>query len=101
MTGESMEPTSTLAHFQGGFEIEGMSCASCVARVEKAVKAVPGVSEASVNFATEKATVSGAVRPEAIIAAIEKAGYHARQQQAAVKQADQQQPARGPSLPAW
>ena len=39
------------------FEIEGMTCASCVGRVEKALKAVPGVSEAQVNLATEPATV--------------------------------------------
>ena len=39
------------------FRIEGMTCASCVARVEKALKAVPGVESASVNLATEKATV--------------------------------------------
>ncbi|NIV39058.1 MAG: hypothetical protein GWN58_59470, partial [Anaerolineae bacterium] len=38
-------------------EIEGMTCASCVGRVEKALKAVPGVSEAEVNLATERATV--------------------------------------------
>ena len=38
--------------------IEGMTCASCVARVEKALKAVPGVGSAEVNLATETATVS-------------------------------------------
>ena len=38
--------------------IEGMTCASCVARVEKALKAVPGVASAEVNLATETATVS-------------------------------------------
>ena len=37
--------------------IEGMSCASCVARVERALRAVPGVAEASVNLATESATL--------------------------------------------
>ncbi|MBK4738177.1 heavy metal translocating P-type ATPase [Noviherbaspirillum pedocola] len=59
------------------FKIEGMTCASCVARVERALKAVPGVEEASVNLATEKATVRA--RPEvgfdALSAAVEKAGY--------------------------
>src|SRR3546814_13130699 len=47
--------------------IEGMSCASCVGRIEKALKSVPGVLEASVNLATEKAlvrTLAGAVRSE-------------------------------------
>ena len=37
--------------------VEGMTCASCVMRVEKALKKVPGVAAASVNLATEKATV--------------------------------------------
>ncbi|MDX0532981.1 heavy metal translocating P-type ATPase [Sinorhizobium medicae] len=59
------------------FGIEGMTCASCVVRVEKAIKAVPGVADAVVNLATEKATVTyhGDVAPIAVIAAIEKAGY--------------------------
>ena len=38
--------------------IEGMSCASCVARVEKALKAAPGVESATVNLATERARVT-------------------------------------------
>ena len=58
--------------------IEGMSCASCVRRVEKALQAVPGVTGATVNLATERATVSGAVARRDLIAAIEKAGYKAR-----------------------
>ncbi|WP_040677873.1 heavy metal translocating P-type ATPase [Nitratireductor pacificus] len=58
--------------------IEGMTCASCVGRVEKALKAVPGVTGAAVNLATEKATVHGTVEPAAVVAAIENAGYDAR-----------------------
>jgi len=60
-------------------EIRGMTCASCAARVEKALAKVPGVSRASVNLATEKATVEVRedVAPEALTAAIEKAGYEA------------------------
>src|SRR6476661_3283801 len=59
------------------FKVDGMTCASCVARVEKALKAVPGVDSASVNFATETATVrmAPAVSPQSLIAAVEKAGY--------------------------
>ncbi len=59
------------------FGIEGMSCASCVARVEKAITAVPGVTSAVVNLATERATVtySEPVSTEAVLRAIEKAGY--------------------------
>lgn len=58
--------------------IEGMTCASCVARVEKALKKVDQVSEAQVNLATETAWVK-APRSQlpALIAAVEKAGYNA------------------------
>ena len=76
--------TTTLErqHFtsETALDVSGMSCASCVARVEKALRAVPGVAEASVNLATERATVysSGApVATEALLAAVEKAGYSA------------------------
>jgi Cu+-exporting ATPase len=60
--------------------IEGMTCASCVARVEKALKRVPGVGSAAVNLATETATVSLAegAAPETLVAAIRDAGYEAR-----------------------
>ncbi|MGC4028669.1 MAG: heavy metal translocating P-type ATPase [Steroidobacteraceae bacterium] len=58
--------------------IEGMSCASCVSRVEKALKAVPGVVEATVNLATERATVRGDVDVAQLVAAVEGAGYEAR-----------------------
>lgn len=59
------------------FRVGGMTCASCVARVEKALKAVAGVTSASINLATEKATVHGApgVNVETVYAAVEKAGY--------------------------
>jgi Cu+-exporting ATPase len=54
-----------------------MTCASCVSRVEKALSAIPGVSEASVNLATEAATVRAdqGVALNALRAAVEKAGY--------------------------
>ena len=58
--------------------IGGMTCASCVGRVEKALKAVPGVTQATVNLATERATVHGVAAAQDLIAAIEKAGYEAR-----------------------
>ena len=58
--------------------IEGMHCGSCVGRVEAALKAVPGVATASVNLATERATVSGHADSDALIAAIVGAGYSAR-----------------------
>ena len=59
-------------------DIEGMTCASCATRVEKALNKVEGV-EASVNYATERATVVGGVAStEALLQAIEQAGYHAK-----------------------
>ncbi|WP_181281404.1 heavy metal translocating P-type ATPase [Pseudomonas aeruginosa] len=64
---------------QGTIElaIGGMTCASCAGRVEKALKAVPGVTEAVVNLATERATVRGVAAVADLIAAIEKVGYEA------------------------
>ncbi|TDY20254.1 Cu+-exporting ATPase [Paraburkholderia sp. BL6665CI2N2] len=60
--------------------IGGMTCASCAMRVERALAKVPGVLGASVNLATETATVSldgAAAAPDALIAAVKKAGYEA------------------------
>lgn len=59
------------------FKVEGMTCASCVSRVEKALQAIPGVETASVNIATEKATVrtSSDIPFDVISTAVEKAGY--------------------------
>ncbi|KUY98135.1 copper-transporting ATPase [Burkholderia sp. RF7-non_BP1] len=61
------------------FDIGGMTCASCVGRVEKALAAVPGVTRASVNLATERASVHGAGTLDAatLIAAVTTAGYRA------------------------
>lgn len=58
--------------------VSGMTCASCVSRVEKALQAVPGVASASVNLATERATVTGTADPAALLKAIDDAGYEAR-----------------------
>ncbi len=60
--------------------VTGMSCASCVGRVERALTAVPGVSSAGVNLATEQAHVQAEemVATEDLLRAIEKAGYEAR-----------------------
>ena len=56
--------------------IEGMTCASCVGRVERALKEVPGVTDAVVNLATERAAVSGDnLDRSQLVAAIEKVGY--------------------------
>ena len=69
-------PTDTLQ-----LAIEGMTCASCVARVEKALAAVPGVLAASVNLASESARVEvvrGVANARALAAAVDEAGYSAR-----------------------
>ncbi|MBS7556075.1 copper-translocating P-type ATPase [Ancylobacter dichloromethanicus] len=61
--------------------VEGMSCASCVGRVEKVLKALPGVLDASVNLATEKARIrylDNSVSASDMIAAVVSAGYGSR-----------------------
>ncbi len=57
--------------------VEGMTCASCVGRVERALKAVPGVTSAVVNLATETASVSGTAESADLVRAIAAAGYTA------------------------
>ncbi len=57
--------------------ISGMSCAGCVATVENALKAVPGVTEATVNLVERSATVAGSAEPQALIAAVRAASYDA------------------------
>ncbi len=79
-------------------QVEGMTCASCVGRVEKALRKLPGVAEVSVNLATEKAGVEalGGVSWATLAAAVEKAGYtvHPVQADPAVAVAE-------PRLPEW
>lgn len=62
--------------------VEGMTCASCVGRVERALTAVPGVQAATVNLATERAdiTFTGQANPQAAARAIEGAGYTVREE---------------------
>ncbi|ASJ76865.1 heavy metal translocating P-type ATPase [Granulosicoccus antarcticus] len=59
-------------------DIEGMSCASCVNRVEKAIKAVPGVEEAVVNLSAENVVVSGNADITDLLKALDEVGYPAR-----------------------
>lgn len=59
------------------YNVTGMSCAACSARVEKAVNAVPGVSSCAVSLLTNSMGVEGTASSEQIIAAVEKAGYGA------------------------
>src|SRR5690554_4015794 len=58
--------------------VAGMTCASCVGRVERALQAVPGVESATVNLATERATIRGTARTDALVSAVQTAGYKAR-----------------------
>ncbi len=59
------------------YTVTGMSCAACSARVEKAVSKVEGVTSCSVSLLTNSMGVEGAAAPEAVIAAVEQAGYGA------------------------
>ncbi|MBY4792902.1 heavy metal translocating P-type ATPase [Burkholderia multivorans] len=73
------EPVHHKAAHSVEFDIDGMTCASCVSRVEKALAKVPGVARATVNLATERATVeaSADVSAPRLAEAVEQAGYHA------------------------
>lgn len=58
--------------------IEGASCASCVSKIEKALRAVYGVTKAEMNFAQRTVSVTGKVKDAALVTAIEIAGYQAK-----------------------
>lgn len=76
------------------FPVEGMTCASCIGRVEEALKGVPGVIDATANLASERARVRflrGAVSFDDLAEAIERTGYHAvRETTAAETVSDEQ-----------
>lgn len=72
--------------------LDGMTCASCVNKVQKALNSVPGVENARVNLAERSALVTGTAQPAALIAAVENAGYGAEIiQDEAERRARQQQ----------
>ncbi|VVN18157.1 heavy metal translocating P-type ATPase [Pseudomonas fluorescens] len=73
--------------------IDGMTCASCVGRVERTLAKVPGVKSVSVNLANERAHLEllGQVEPQALIAAVSKAGYGASVWEVEHPQTDHQQ----------
>jgi Cu+-exporting ATPase len=75
-----MPPAADAVPQQISLKITGMHCASCVARIEGALRQVPGVRMASVNLATEKALVeldAAAAKVEALVRAVEEVGYGA------------------------
>src|SRR5271170_4113477 len=84
-TSQIAEPTVAAGSSDGlrevvELEVSGMTCGSCAARVQRALGRQPGVSEALVNYATGRATVSlqpGALELDGLIAAVRKAGYDA------------------------
>ena len=69
------------------FDVTGMSCAACSARVEKAVSKVPGVTSCSVSLLTNSMGVEGTAAPADIVAAVEAAGYGASPKNAAAQSA--------------
>ena len=71
-------PVANLDDASTDLDISGMTCAACAGRVERALRAVPGVTEASVNLATERARVHGGATGDALVAAVTAAGYEAR-----------------------
>ena len=68
---------STSSKTNRRFSVTGMMCAGCAARVEKAARAVPGVAGCAVSLLTNELAVEGDADPAAVVAAVEKAGYHA------------------------
>ena len=71
--------------------INGMSCASCVSRVQKALQAVPGVAQARVNLAERTALVMGSASAADLVHAVEKAGYGAEAIEDDLKRRERQQ----------
>jgi Cu+-exporting ATPase len=82
--------------------LEGMTCASCARRIERALSRAPGVAEASVNLATERAQVSydpASASPADLIRSVEQAGYGARELAPATETAAPDLPAADASAP--
>lgn len=71
--------------------LSGMSCASCVTRVQNALQSVPGVTQARVNLAERTALVMGSASPQDLVQAVEKAGYGAEAIEDDAKRRERQQ----------
>ncbi|MBA4110574.1 MAG: copper-translocating P-type ATPase [Leptothrix sp. (in: Bacteria)] len=101
MNARPVASASAMPLHEWTMSIEGMSCASCVGRVERALSKVPGVTSAQVNLATEMATVQASqdnVDLPALLAAVEKAGYTAHP---VMPEAAPATPAPQPWAPDW
>jgi Cu+-exporting ATPase len=73
----SNSPAATAMAGEQELRIEGAGCASCVTKIEAAIKQVPGVTGADMNFAQRTVTVTGNADRQALIKAVEKVGYNA------------------------
>ncbi|CAI1638913.1 copper-exporting P-type ATPase CopA [Serratia liquefaciens] len=71
--------------------LSGMSCASCVSKVQNALQSVSGVDQARVNLAERSALITGSADPQALVAAVEKAGYGAEMIQDETERRERQQ----------
>src|SRR5438045_9431364 len=88
--GESRSQGEPVGESRAMLALEGMTCASCAMRIEKGLKKVPGVKDASVNFATEQATVSYdpvQASLEQMVQKVEVVGYKATPQRSQQEEA--------------
>src|SRR5712692_8655367 len=87
--GESQPRPDSMAESRTTLTLEGMTCASCAMRIEKGLKKVPGVKDASVNLATERADVTydpAQTGVEQMVQKVEAVGYKATPQIATTQQ---------------
>ena len=73
------------------FQLQGVSCAGCVSKIEGALKTVPGVADARVNLADKTLTVHGSADAQACVAAVEAAGYGAEEVRTSERELREQQ----------
>src|SRR6266852_7510313 len=98
--GDSQPRVESTAESQATLALEGMTCASCAMRIEKGLKKVPGVKDASVHFATEQATVTyepAQANLEQMVQKVEAIGYKATPQVASSLKPAQETAASGVS----
>ena len=74
-----MSATQPVSQDKVEISIEGMTCSACVNSVTRVLSRVPGVANVNVDLDAGRALVAGNVSPDSLIAAVEKAGYGAKQ----------------------